>query len=512
MKLTMECIKKYLYVYLMLSGMLANIAVLVGIIVIVHHYTAQGYSLSELAETSVEKVGSKLPITIHGAEASTHTSLSHYAGIDIKKWEHRFSGSILNRDYSAYDESGRLIPLHSRKEKSMGAPMREISVTDVPSFLAALKKATPGTEIVLEPGRYRIKGKLIHIGHQGNILAPIYVTARHLGSVVIELETLEGFYIDKPYWVMQGLIISGVCKSDTRCEHAFHIVGNGKNAVIRNNVVRNFNAPVKVNGTKVAGKRTYPDNLLIENNSFYNEAVRNTGRPVTLLDILNVNDSVVRGNLIANFAKGGGNNISYAAFFKGGGENNVFERNLVICNANLSLNKGARVGLSFGGGGTGQSSCREGHCAAEQGRGVMRDNIIMHCSDVGIYLNKSGGTQIYNNTLINTLGIDVRFKESSAFIGNNILTGRIKDRNSGSSKRVDNLVVDIDDIDDVFGNALAGDFSLTSPGKIVNKGKDLLSKESSFCGDDRGPESVDMGAIEYNNSTPPCVPLAGLVK
>ena len=123
----------------------------------------------------------------------------------------------------------------------------------------------------------------------------------------------------------------------------------------------------------------------------------------------------------------------------------------------------------------------------------------MHCDDVGIYLNKSGNTLVYNNTLVNTLGIDVRFEQSSALIGNNVLTGRIADRDGGSSDRVNNLVFDMDELNEVFVAPTAGDFTLKSAESLVDRGNDLQAQERDFCGTPRGPGGVDLGAMEFND-------------
>src|SRR3546814_13320650 len=76
---------------------------------------------------------------------------------------------------------------------------------------------------------------------------------------------------------------------------------------------------------------------------------------------------------------------------------------------------GIRIGFSFGGGGPAQRFCRNYSCTNEHYDGVARSKVIMDCpNDVGIYLNKSKGTLIHNNALINTRGIDVRFAGTSA--------------------------------------------------------------------------------------------------
>src|SRR3546814_1781609 len=90
-----------------------------------------------------------------------------------------------------------------------------------------------------------------------------------------------------------------------------------------------------------------------------------------------------------------------------------------------TLFRSIRIGFSFGGGGTAQRFCRNNSCTNEHYDGVARSNVIMDCpNDVGIYLNKSKGTLIHNNALINTRGIDVRYEGTSDLIVNKVINGR----------------------------------------------------------------------------------------
>src|SRR3546814_11926179 len=70
---------------------------------------------------------------------------------------------------------------------------------------------------------------------------------------------------------------------------------------------------------------------IIRRNLFTNNQPRKTDRPITVLDIVSVSRWRVQRNIIADFAKDGGNFTSYGAFFKGAGEDNIFEQNLVRC-------------------------------------------------------------------------------------------------------------------------------------------------------------------------------------
>src|SRR3546814_11478006 len=87
---------------------------------------------------------------------------------------------------------------------------------------------------------------------------------------------------------------------------------------------------------------------------------------------------------------------------------------------------------------------RNNSCTNEHYDGVARSNVIIDCpNDVGIYLNKSKGTLIHNNALINTRGIDVRFAGTSALIVNNVIDGRILARSGGQYSQSNNIVEDL---------------------------------------------------------------------
>src|SRR5690606_22946082 len=126
---------------------------------------------------------------------------------------------------------------------------------------------------------------------------------------------VEGFKVSGANWVFENLTLRGVCADDSSCEHAWHIVGGADNTIIRNNVAVNFNAQIKANGE--GDPRVWPDDVLVEYNEFYDEAPRNTSNPVTKIDVVGGRRWIIRGNYIHDFAKGGGNNLSYAAFLKG---------------------------------------------------------------------------------------------------------------------------------------------------------------------------------------------------
>lgn len=307
----------------------------------------------------------------------------------------------------------------------------------------AMAIALPGDVISIVPGRYHISGLPLIASRPGTADANIVVRAALPATVELNLDIGEGFAVSAPYWRFENLTIRGVCRYQSNCEHAFHVFGAASHFTALNNTIIDYNAHFKVNGTRRNGPHSFPDHGRIENNTLRNDSIRQTVRSVTPIDIVAASHWSIRRNVIADFIKGQGDMVSYGAFAKGAGSANVFEQNLVLCEARLRGAPGQRVGLSFGGGATGKPYCREGKCITEQEQGIMRANIIASCSDAGIYLNNAAASKLIHNTLIDTGGIDVRFAGSSADIEGNLVDGVIRTRDGGVVRLHDNLTTSI---------------------------------------------------------------------
>jgi len=363
--------------------------------------------------------------------------------------------------------------------------------------LTAVNSAQPGDVITLAPGTYDLS-QTLYCDTPGTSAQPITVTAAVLGTAKIRFNTVEGFRISAPYWDFENLDIQGVCASHSDCEHAFHVSGGAHGFTLRNNRLRDFNAQIKGNGDGTPP--VFPNDVLIEGNELYDSAPRQTANPVTPIDVVGGRRWVVRGNFIHDHAKAQGDQISYAAFLKGNSRSGLFERNLVICERD---NTGfIRLGLSFGGGGTSTPSiCEDGTCTPEHQDGIMRNNIIVNCpADVGIYLNKAQGTGIYNNTLYNTTGIDVRFTASTADLRNNLLSGAIRNRDGGTSTKATNREgVTPLQWTTWFVNPAGSNFALLDGSQIVNLAQPLAQVPDDYCGKARG-SAPDIGAVEYGGA------------
>lgn len=360
----------------------------------------------------------------------------------------------------------------------------------------AIAHAQPGDVITFMPGTYRLSGPDMRVNQPGTKTNAITVRAAYPGTAILELNATEGFLISAPYWTFENLTIRGVCKEHSNCEHAFHIVGRAAHFVARNNMILDFNAHFKINSSN----GFTPDHGLIEGNTLSNASVRNTSSPVTLIDLVTASHWIIRRNLISDFIKGRGDRISYGAFAKGAGSNNMFEQNIVLCEHLLQDTPGQRVGLSLGGGGTGKAYCRDKRCITEQDGGVIQSNLIASCSDDGIYLNRAATSKILHNTLIDTGGITVRFPESSANVEGNLVDGAIRSRDHGLLRATDNfetamtrLYLGLHPVRDLYVNPNALDF--TWSGSSPRRHNVPNPAPPDLCGTQR-PSLTTYGAFE----------------
>ncbi|MGI4842918.1 MAG: right-handed parallel beta-helix repeat-containing protein [Janthinobacterium lividum] len=362
-------------------------------------------------------------------------------------------------------------------------------VASADALRAALARAAPGDVITIAPGTYRFSGtRGLNADRPGTPGAPIVVRAAQPGSVRLEFDMVEGFRVSAPHWRFENLGIRGVCRSDSDCEHAFHVYGAASHFVARNNTISDFNAHFKINGLQ--GR--FPDKGLIESNTLDASRPRRTVNPVTPIDLVAASGWTIRANVISDFIKAEGNGVSYGAFAKGGGSGNVFERNLVWCERRLRGEPGQRVGLSFGGGGTGAAVCRDGRCITEQDGGVMRANLISGCSDAGIYLNSAANTRVEDNTLIDTTGIDVRFPTSSARLDGNLVDGPIRSRDGGLVREGDNRTsavwqafAGLHPVRSLFVAPGAGDFRWSGEAPLRARGRSDGEAAVDLCGGQR---------------------------
>lgn len=376
-----------------------------------------------------------------------------------------------------------------------------IPVADVASLVAAIGAASPGDEIVLAPGTYAFSG--VTCAAMGTEQAPITVRSRDPLGARIDFDGVEGFKVSGANWHFDGLDVVGVCANDDDCEHAFHVTGKADGFVLRDSRVVDFNAQLKVNSAPIDDVWETPDRGRIERVELFDTRARNTGNPTTKLNIDTGDGWIVRDTYLHDFQKGGGDGVSYGAFMKSGGHDGVFERNLVVCDGGLHVG-GTRIGLSFGGGGTSPAYCAPAFdasvpCSVEHTDGVMRNNVIVGCSDVGVYVNRGVNTAVVFNTLIGTSGVDFRFDTTTGRAHGNLLDGQIRDRDGGVHVEGTNTVVDAAAFAAAYADALRGDLGVV--GEVAAwEGAATPDPDvtDDYCGRGRSPAMWTAGALEHS--------------
>ncbi|HEY6556553.1 MAG TPA: MYXO-CTERM sorting domain-containing protein [Polyangiaceae bacterium] len=374
-----------------------------------------------------------------------------------------------------------------------------VNVSNATQLRAAIADAGAGDEIILAPGTYAISGANLSCAANGTPTSPIIVRSATPLAAKLELATSEGFLVTGANWQFVGLDIKGTCGTDDACDHAFHVAGAATGFVLRGSRVVDFNAQLKVNAS--TGGAGIPHRGLVENSELYDTHARNTAKPVTKLNIDTGDDWVVRANYIHDFHKASGD-PSYGAFMKSGGRNGLFERNLVLCTKD-DTTAGTHIGLSFGGGGTGAAFCAPafdpgGQCATEHYDGIMRNNVIANCSDVGIYINRGANSRILHNTLIATAGIDFRFLTTSGEARGNVVSGVIRNRDSASHTAANNLTgVTLATFQAMYLAPLTGDLRRKGDlSTLIGQGPALTNVPNDYCARTR-TGAWDLGALQH---------------
>ncbi len=302
-------------------------------------------------------------------------------------------------------------------------------------IVAAAAAAQAGDVLEIAPGRYRITQK-IKTGRAGEPGRPITLRAAQAGSVILEVLAVEGLSITMPYWVVENLDWRGLCARDDDCEHALHVVGAARGTVVVNNHMRDFNAHIKVN----AENGRFPDEGLVQFNTLDNTRARQTTNPVTPFDLVAASGWQFMDNRVEHFIRADASRPSYGVFMKGGSEGGRIERNLVVCTRSGVSQPGQRVGISLGGGGTGTSFCRDGRCDAEHRGGLVANNVVAHCNDAGIDISKAVASLVLHNTLVNTLGVNLRNPPADAEVLRNVMDGGVYARQGTRVTQAENVI------------------------------------------------------------------------
>jgi hypothetical protein len=205
------------------------------------------------------------------------------------------------------------------------------------------------------------------------------------------------------------------------------------------------------------------------------------------LDIHRGSNWIVRDNLFKNISSPSGSLAEHAVHFWNNSSHNTVERNMII-----NCDRGIGFGLG--------NSANEG--------GIIRNNMIYNDGtsmfhDVGIGLETSPNTKVYNNTIVISYpnAIEYRFAATTGVdIQNNLTNKLIRSRNGAQANVASNLTTVLANW---FVDMSAGDLHLNANiPAVVDQGADLSAELSQDMDQVPRPQGLhfDLGAHEYQQT------------
>jgi hypothetical protein len=273
--------------------------------------------------------------------------------------------------------------------------------------------------------------------------------------------------------------------------HLIQIVGeeDADNAVIRDCILRDsYEQMVKIT-LNVDDRRVSGDNGLIENCVFEYTAGIGPQYYIGGVDGHGARNWVIRGNTFRDIKSPEARTAEHAVHFWTESSDIIVERNLII-----DCDRGIGFGLLD------PASNRGAH------RGIIRNNMIYSsakdagpASDVGIVLENSPGTQVYNNTVIMENGypaaIEYRWTTTGVKIYNNFTNAQIKARDGATAELGTNLT---NATAASFVDLSAADLHLLGTSPAIGTGTVIAAVADDFDGQPRPIGSApDVGADEY---------------
>lgn len=351
------------------------------------------------------------------------------------------------------------------------AHAKTLTITSGKELKAAVKAANPGDTIAIAPGTYKVDS--LRIEKAGKKASPITLACTgDKGYAVLNLTTSVCVKLKAPYWNFSGIHFKG---NPAKTQAVIQIVGESGASHIR------F-TDCKISGSSMYAVKSSRSMEKASNDVIFDycEAF-NTGK--TCLDFVAGEDWVVRRTYVHHYGQAGG--VCYGIFLKGGSVNGLFEGNLVD-----GKSKATTVGISFGGGKTGEQWIRHegGEPAPEHVNGIARNNNVINTTDVAYHTNESEGSKFYNNLAYNCGG-GIQCQAGGSAMAVNCVLNSVHGQIKGSHN--------VDEVNKAwFMNPGRGDFRLTVAGvKAMSGAKALKDNPTDLFGTQRDPKNPMAGPI-----------------
>ena len=355
----------------------------------------------------------------------------------------------------------------------------EILVHNYSELLDALNNSTPGDTILMANGTYNI-----HYYPQVNIENITIKSQSGIRDSVIldgnEYSANYGFLIDANDVTIKDITIKNV---EFNCIYTNDSIDNLH--IVNCKFIDSGEHFIKISSDVDPSPS---ENGIVENCLFEYSAGVGPQYYIGGIDGHFCKDWIIRNNVFKNIKSPETTLAGYTILFWDDSENPLVEKNLIInCDR----------GIGFGVG----SSANSG--------GIIKNNMIYHdnsTGDVGISLQTSPNTQVYNNSIFFDndyfSAIECRFTETQdVYIANNLTNKVIWFRDGAAG------VVEYNNTNAISGwfiDVSTGDLHLSSDtlSQVVDQGISISGLTDDFDGDIRPQGSgIDIGADEYTLMT-----------
>ncbi len=376
----------------------------------------------------------------------------------------------------------------------------ELPVCDSAGLEDALAQARAGDVVVLEPGVYPVTG--LTCAATGTATQPIVVRARVPRSARILVSGHVGVLVSGDHWHFEDLRVEGVCPVDSDCDQGLSVLGEGFE--LRGSIIRDFDRGVRGAWRSLPDGGVLPAHRgLVERNDFDSSHFRVTTATLSQVSVAGGDDWVIRDNFIVGLSFAApGTSTTYAVNVAAGGKRALLERNVVLCRAATYDPLVSEIGLGLGGGDVVGPPCAPVgvRCPADQTDAVVRNNIVVNCADVGIYVANSPATRVLYNTLIEQYRVDFRYPATTADATGNLLSSVLFAREGGTFTGSDNVAnVALSTFDGYYAGWRAGDLRATGDvSSLRGLGAPRADVTDDVCGRPRPAGLRTIGAVEHS--------------
>lgn len=363
------------------------------------------------------------------------------------------------------------------------------TAADLQNAVAAANSTGGNTTILLQDGTYTVTNTL-------NITAPHVTISSVSGNrdkVIIQGDAMSataaiGILVraDASYFTISNVTLQ-LCGWSL-----LQVVGEdgASNAIVNNVVFKDaYQQLLKVSVDQTTYAKT-SNNGLIENSLFEYTAGIGPEYYIGGIDIHAGQNWVIRGNTFLSIISPSNQVAEFAIHVWDQSANALVEKNLII-----NCDRGIGFGLSGRPGNTG---------------GIIRNNMIYHAAndgafeDVGIDLELSPGTQVYNNSIwmddSYPNAIEYRFTQTTGVLIVNNLSNKAVLARDGAIGTVGNNVTTA--VASWFVGPASGDLRLTGAiTGVTGAGQPVAGLVDDFYGDIRPQTAPDIGADQLTSTT-----------